>query len=228
MVHDRRQLADARSWFDNKDQDREVYLPERDDVAKHSTYHDYSKWSATRKLFCYDGNMTKKNVYRVNPIRYFLPGEGITHKIIENVGSRKTVFYSSVLALSSAALAFLGQLTLGSQSQNPGILMTISIASFGFAILTLVLIYFLHIVHSTYWGKIELYYEKMHEVEPDFNINDAVRHKYFKQNPKDLGRFKDAMYISARLMALEVKLYLLLLILIFIGVIFYCVKLIGF
>ena len=172
--------------------------------------------------------MLKKQRHKVNLTLYLLPGDGITHEIIANIQPQKIVFYSSVLALSSAALAFLGQLTINSGSSNQDVLIVVSIAGFGTAILTLILIYFLHIVHSTYYEKIEHYYKRMIDADSNFNVQDSIKHTYFKENPKDLRRFKDAMHISARLMGLEVKLDVFLLFSVFIGVIFYSAKLIGF
>ena len=81
--------------------------------------------------------------------------ERLTFGVVEAVSAKREIYYSTVFALSSAALAFLG--TLINKEYGSKWLLLLSVVSFGFAIL---LIIFIHFIQSLYLITSKFYSER--------------------------------------------------------------------
>jgi len=165
----------------------------------------------------------KKNSFSFKMIaKALLDSNGMSNRITDDIQPKRTVYYSSILVLSSAALAFLGQSSTKVEKDIGLSLLLLSIIFFGSTIVCLLLIYFLQVIHGIQWGKVMQVYEKIFEVAPLKNVIDTMNHDYFKQNPEAKESFRVSMFISARLFKIEIILDLVLLILVLGAVILYC------
>jgi len=153
-------------------------------------------------------------------------GSGMTNKITEEIQPKRTVYYSSILALSSAALAYLGQYALSTQGDAYNTLIAFSVLFFGLTLVTLIVIYFLQVIHGVHWGKVMGAYEKITNEGPLEDAMKALDHDYFKKNPEEKQPFRVSMYISARLLGIETILDFLLLTFVSLAVVTYTVMLI--
>ena len=127
-------------------------------------------------------------------IKYIFDTKDFTFNILDKVSTKRTIFYSTVLAISSAVLIFIGQYITGNNEIENKIYIVISITSFTVCIMTLVLIHFINIIQDLVNGKTKKIYDEAIKVEP-LKIQSIKNHKYFKGNQDKLNSFSNAIYI---------------------------------
>lgn len=142
----------------------------------------------------------------------------MTNKISTEIEPKRTIYYSSILAFSSASLAFLGQYANKDSEQSATVLVGISIIGFGLSLIILIFLYFLQVLDAVQWGKINRMYEMLQKDEPLKDPMKMMEHKYFIDHKKDKESFRLGLYMAARILGITNTLDLLLFIVITISV----------